>query len=100
MLRAILAETDPVVKQVLTSLADDKRYLSKEEIASLKRGLGKSAPPLGDEEEEEEPPKVKAKRSSNATPNIDQQIDDAKKSKDSVKLLNLLAEKQALNNRV
>ena len=101
MLRAILKEEDPAVKRILSSLADDGRFLDAKEIEALKRGLATGTPPpTQEEDEEEEPPKVKPKRSSNATPNLDQQIKDAKERRDSVTLLNLLAEKQSLDKRV
>lgn len=100
MLRAILKEEDPSVKRILSSLADDGRYLDAKEIEALKRGLTKETPPQTEDEEEEEPPKVKAKRTSSTGPNLDQQIKDAQTRKDSVTLLNLLAEKQSLEKRV
>jgi hypothetical protein len=100
MLRAILKEEDPVVKQVLTSLADDGRFLNAKDIEALKRGLGTKAVETEEEEEEEKPPKVTPKRTSSQGLNLDQQIKDAKEKKDTVKLLNLLAQKQGLEKQI
>lgn len=94
MLRAILKEDDPTVKRVLTSLADDGRYLSEKEIVALRRGLVAIEEP---EEKDEEPPKVTTKKTTGDTkPNLDAQIKDAKEKKDGSRLLGLLAQKQGL----
>jgi hypothetical protein len=102
MLKAILLEENPTVKKILTAAVAKGEVLSKKQIDLIRENVGDSTVQSADTEEqddEEQPPKVKSKRAANTRPSLDKQIEDAKKSKDTVALLNLMAEKQRLDKQ-